>query len=100
MWKTTAILLEKRGDGVGRALADNTSIQVHPRHPCDRAKGDELGLQLGEFATSKTIHLLGEHDDAAAFGRLIGQRRELRGIGKLVLADARRGDELRRLPVA
>ena len=33
--------------------------------------------------------LLGEHDDRAALGRLVGQRRVLRGLGELGLLDAR-----------
>jgi hypothetical protein len=30
--------------------------------------------------------LLGQHDDAAAFGRLVGERGQLRGVGQLRLA--------------
>ena len=44
--------------------------------------------------------LLGQHDDRAALGRLVGQRRELRGLGQLGLADARHRHEGRRLAVA
>ena len=39
--------------------------------------------------------LLREHDDAAAFGRLVGERGELRRIGELALGDARRRQERR-----
>ena len=37
---------------------------------------------------------LGQHDDAAAFGRFVGERRELRGIGESFRLDAGRGDEI------
>ena len=44
--------------------------------------------------------LLGQHDDRAALGRLVGQRGELRGLGQLGLGDARHRHELGRLAVA
>ena len=37
---------------------------------------------------SQAVALLGQHDDRAAFGRLVGQARELRGVGQLLLGDA------------
>jgi hypothetical protein len=39
-------------------------------------------------------------DDRATFGRFVGERRELRGLGERFRDDARRGDEVRRLAVA
>ena len=53
-----------------------------------------------EVSTAQLELLLGEHDDRAALGRLVGQRGELRHVGQLALGDARRRMELRRLPVA
>ena len=53
-----------------------------------------------EVASAQPVLLLREHDDRATFGRLVGQRRQLRGVGERRLADARRGTELRRLSVA
>ena len=44
--------------------------------------------------------LLREHHDAAALGRLVGERGELRGVGELLLGHAGRRQELRGLPVA
>ena len=46
------------------------------------------------------VLLLGEDDNRAPFGRLVGERSELGGIGHDALADAGRRTELRRLPVA
>ena len=43
----------------------------------------------GEIAAAQLELLLGEHDDRAAFGRLIGERGELRGIRQLLLARRR-----------
>ena len=53
-----------------------------------------------DVAAADAVFLLGEHDDGAAFGRLVGKRGELRGVGKLPLGHARDGLELRRLAVA
>ena len=44
--------------------------------------------------------LLGEHDDRAALGRLVGEGSELRDLGEVELLDARERQELGRLPVA
>ena len=62
------------------------------------AEGDELVLAEGALAQAEL--LLREHDDRAAFGRLVRERGELRDLGQLALVDAGRRDELRRLPVA
>ena len=51
-------------------------------------------------ALAEAVALLREHDDRAALGRLVGEARELRGVGELVLVDARQREELGRLPVA
>ena len=55
---------------------------------------------LAELALAQVEPLLREHDDRAALRRLVGERRELRDLGELALLDARRRDELGRLPVA
>ena len=61
--------------------------------------GTKRGLVRRELALAQPV-LLGEHDDRAALGRLVGQRGQLRGLGQLGLGDARHRDELRRLAVA
>ena len=53
-----------------------------------------------DVAAANAVFLLGEHDDGAPFRRLVGERGELRGVGKLLLAHARDRLELGRLPVA
>ena len=53
-----------------------------------------------DIALAQVELLLGQHDDAAAFRRFVGQRGELRGIGELRLGDAGRGNECGRLAVA
>ena len=72
-------------------------FEVDAAHPGRGAEGDEL--VLAELALAQAELLLREHDDRAALGRLVGERRELRDLGKLPLVDARCRDELRRLPV-
>ena len=44
--------------------------------------------------------LLGQHDDAAAFGCFVGERRQLRGVGMSFIVDAGRGKEFDGLAVA
>ncbi len=51
-------------------------------------------------ALADPVLLLREDHDAAALGRLVGERAELGGIGEALVADPRRGQERRRLPVA
>src|SRR3989442_547000 len=46
------------------------------------------------------VLVLGEDDDAATLGRLVGERRQLRGVGEVPVSHARCGVELSRLAVA
>ncbi len=52
--------------------------------------GTKSPCRAVQIALAQLEALLGEHDDAAALGRLIGQRGKLRGVGQLLLRDARR----------
>ena len=55
---------------------------------------------LAERALADAEALLGQHDDRASFGRLVGQRRQLRDLGQLALVDPVDGQELGGLAVA
>ena len=55
---------------------------------------------LAELPLAEAEALLGEDDDRAALGRLVGERRELRDLGELELVDAADGQELGRLAIA
>ena len=77
-------------DGVGRALADLTVAEVDAAHARLRGERHERAVQRRQIALAELEALLREHDDAAAFRRLVGERGELRGVGQLLLADARR----------
>ena len=63
-------------------------------------KGMNLRVQRRHVAAADAVFLLGQHDDGAAFRRLVGERRKLRGIGQFAFVDARQRQELRRLAVA
>ena len=52
------------------------------------------------LAAPQAVVLLGQHDDRAALGRLVGEARELRGVGEVLHGDAGRRDELGGLAVA
>ena len=47
-------------------------------------KGTNVGAERVDVALAQAVLLLGQHDDAAALRRLVGQRGELRGVGQLL----------------
>ena len=53
-----------------------------------------------EVALADVEALLGQHDDGAALGGLVGQRGQLGRVGDLLLGVATDGEEVRRHPVA
>ena len=53
-----------------------------------------------ELALAQAVALLGEHHDRATLGRLVGEARELGGVGQLALGHAAAREEGRRLAVA
>ena len=53
-----------------------------------------------EVASAQFVFFLGQHDDGAAFGSLVGQRGELRGVGHLGFGDSRGRHEFGGLAVA
>ncbi len=59
-------------------------------HPRLRGEGNERRAQFVHVAAAQAVLLLGQHDDAAAFRRFVGQRRQLRGVGQIVLTPRRR----------
>ena len=56
--------------------------------------------QFMDLAAANPVFFLGEHDNAASFGRFVGQRRELGCVSQLCFGDARGGNEFRRGSVA
>jgi hypothetical protein len=89
-------------DRVGGALAQHRPVHVDPAHARLRGEGHEArrGLADGRHLVLAQPVLLGQHDDRAPFGGLIGQRGELCDLGEVGLGDAGHGHELRRLAVA
>ena len=49
-------------------------------------KGTNVRAQRGHVALAQPELLLGQHHDAAALGRFVGERGELRRVGQLLLA--------------
>ena len=80
-------------------LRSRVPFEVDAAHPRLGAERDEA-RRARRSACSRMPVLLGEHDDRAALGRLVGERGELRGLGQLELADAGHREELGRLAVA
>ena len=90
----------ERLDRVRRPLADLPPVHVHAAHPRLRREGDEMGVGHLREVPPPEAELFRQHDDAAPFRRLVGQRGELGGVRQLLDAHPFRRQELRRLPVA
>ena len=95
-----------RADRIGCALADLTGVacmgDVDAAHARLRREGDVHGLRLrkGRFIDGRLAQVACERDDAAAFRRFIGQRRQPCRLGQLLGRHTRRRDEARGLAVA
>ena len=70
-------------DRVGGTLADLAAPDIQPGHAGEGGEGDELVAAEGLAADVEAV--LGEHDDRAAFRRLVGERGELCRLGDLAL---------------
>jgi len=68
---TVAMLLEVLHDGVDSTFADKASIEIDAGHARGRAKGDELGVLVGEITATEPIAFLGQHHDRAALGSFV-----------------------------
>ncbi len=83
-----------------RPCGSRVPSQVDAAHAGLRRERDELRVRLEQLALADAVPLLRQHDDRPALGRLVGERRELRGLGQLPLVDAGRREERDRLAVA
>ena len=73
------------------------AVDVHARHPGLGGEGDPLGAgQLALVALAQAVLLLGQDDDGAALGRLVGQRRQLGGVREFGLRGRRSPGRTRR----
>ena len=62
--------------------------------------GMKLACSSRELAAADAVFFLGQHDDRAAFRRLVGERGELRRVRQFLLGDAAHRLELGRLAIA
>ena len=62
-------------------LRTDRSVEVDAAHAGLRGERHELGAV--ELALAQAVAVLGEHDDRAALGRLVGEARELGRVGEL-----------------
>ena len=85
-------------DGVGGALANGAAVEVDAAHPGLGREGHQRAD--ADRALTDPVALLGEHDDRAPLGGLVGEARELRRFGQLALVDPGEREELGRLAVA
>ena len=97
--RLAALVGDPAQDRVARALAQARAVEVDAAHAGLRGEGDELRVLRLELVLAQPV-LLGEHDDRAALGRLVGQRRVLRRLGQLGLLHPGHRDEGGGLAVA
>ena len=83
------------------SFANLAAVEIHARHPRLRGKGNEHRfVRRPDLASAQVVLFFRQHNNRPAFGRFVGERRELRGIGHLGRGNPRSGDELRCLAVA
>src|ERR1035437_253632 len=104
--ENTAFAVNQDAHGFRRAFADApcglavNRCEIHAAHARLRSERDELRVGRRDFASAQTKFFLRQHHDTAAFGRFVGERRELRGVGETLDGDEWRRNKLRRLTVA
>jgi hypothetical protein len=82
------------------ALADRDAVEIDPAHARLGGERHEAGVEAGHVAGADAIGLLGQHHDRAALRRLVGERRQLGGVGEIRLGHAGDRPERSRLAVA
>ena len=75
-------------DGFGGAFADLAVIEIDAGHARLRGEGDEFRLVGREVAAAEVVFFFGQHDDRAALGSFVGQRRKLCGVGHFGFGDS------------
>ena len=85
---------------IDRALADGGAVEVDAGQPRLRRERDEVRTHRRHLAAADVVLLLRQHDDRAAFRRLVRQRGELRRIGQFLRGHAGKRQELGGLAIA
>jgi hypothetical protein len=85
-----AVFRRQIADRVGRALADLLAFKIHAAHARLRGERNETARRQFVDLPRADAKFFRQHDDAAAFGRFVGERRELRGIGEFLFRHATR----------
>ena len=83
------LLFDELADRIRRALAQLPAFEVDAAHARLRRELVEHVRRGGEVAAAQLELLLRQHDDRAALRRFVGERRELRRIGELLLGRRR-----------
>src|SRR5262245_7983185 len=70
-------------DSIHRSLSNMTPVpQVYAAHTRLSGETDKCCAQCVDVALPYSVARLGQHDDAAAFRRLVRERCDLRGVGE------------------
>src|SRR5262249_33615464 len=99
-WHLLPTLEAMPRDGVLCPFADFQSVEIHARHSRLRRERNKVGAVLRKLAPANSILFLGQHDNGAPFGRLVSERRKLRGTRQVLLRDTRGWNKCRRRSIA
>jgi hypothetical protein len=93
--------VRERGRGWPRgALSDLASAEIYPTHPGVGAERHEGRAEGVNIPSAQAEPVLRQDHDAAAFGRLVGERGQLRGVRQFLYRHAACVEKRRRVPVA
>src|ERR1019366_5529476 len=87
-WEHAAFAVNESFHRLRRAFADAARElavnggQIHATHAGLRGERHKLRVRRSDFTSAQTKFFLRQHHDAAAFGRFVGERRELCGVGR------------------
>ena len=95
-----AFAVDPAENRVARALAQSSAVVVDAAHTRLGGERHEVRADGSEVVLAQPVALLGQHDDRAPLGRLVGQRRHLRRLGEIARVDAGHRDQLGGLAVA
>ena len=87
-------------DGIDRAFADGYPFRVNAADARVGRERNEAGIHGGHIAATDAVFLLGQHNNGASLGRLVGQRGQLRRFGQFLGGDAGGGVKIGCLTIA
>src|SRR4051812_20969161 len=94
------ILSDEIRNNSTRAFAQHAAIDVDPAHARVGREWNEVTFSTGYCTSSESVLLFRQNNDRAAFGGLVGETRQLRGVGQFLVGKAGERDEFDGLPIS